>query len=48
MDKQIVEFTLEFMKRVQLQGNEVPAYQAVITALNKESEVIDAVKSTED
>lgn len=34
MDPEIASYAIEFMKRVQLQGAEVPAFSAVVAALH--------------
>jgi hypothetical protein len=33
MNKQLANITLQFLQRVQLSGNEVPAYNAVVQSL---------------
>ena len=35
MDKEIAQAAIQFMLRVQLQGQEVPAFNAVMKALNE-------------
>jgi len=37
MDEKIIRILVEFMKRVQLQGSEVPAFNECIKALEAES-----------
>lgn len=36
MEKETIAVLLEFMKRVTLQGSEVPAFNKVISELNKQ------------
>jgi hypothetical protein len=36
MDKETIKLILQFMQRVQLTGQEVPAYMKCITDLNEE------------
>lgn len=54
MDKNSIELTLEFLKRTELKGSEVPAFNQVLAALNIElqstvkPEIVEDVEAPEE